>query len=175
MTIGDRRELCLIKNVSSGGMLVRAYCHVEPGTRLRVELKEGQNVTGAAAWAAGNNVGITFDKPIDVVDLLATAMDGPRPRMPRIEIRCFGSIRDGSRVHRLWTHDISQGGMKIESWQPLPLGAPVVVILPGFEPQAGIVRWQNGDCYGVSLNKLLPLPVLVAWLQQKRDSFRAAS
>jgi len=175
LTIGDRRELCLIKNVSSGGMLVRAYCPIEPGTRLTVELKEGQNVAGVAAWANGNNVGITFDKPVDVVDLLATSMDGPRPRMPRVEVRCFGSMRDGSRVHRLWTHDISQGGVKIESRQPLPLGASVVVTLPGLEPQAGMVRWEDGGCFGITFNRLLPLPVLVAWLQQQRGSIQAAA
>ena len=31
--IGDRRELCLIKNISAGGMMIRPYCKVEPGTR----------------------------------------------------------------------------------------------------------------------------------------------
>ena len=32
LIIGDRRELCLIKNVSAGGMLIRAYCDIALGT-----------------------------------------------------------------------------------------------------------------------------------------------
>jgi len=31
LVIGDRRELCLIRNVSVGGMLIRAYSAIEPG------------------------------------------------------------------------------------------------------------------------------------------------
>jgi hypothetical protein len=175
LTLGDRRELCLIRNVSSGGMMVRAYCPIEPGTRLSVELKEGQNVAGTAAWADGSNVGITFDKPVDVVELLATSMDGPRPRMPRVEVRCFATLRDGARVLRLWTRDISQGGVKVETRHEIASGATVVVTLPGLEPQAGTVRWQDKDCYGVTFNKLIPLRVLVAWLHQQREAMRSAN
>ena len=42
VTIGERRELCLIKNISAGGMMVRAYCALEPDTRVSVELKRGE-------------------------------------------------------------------------------------------------------------------------------------
>ena len=44
ITIGDRRELCLIKNISAGGMMIRAYCPIAEGTALSVELKSGQPV-----------------------------------------------------------------------------------------------------------------------------------
>ena len=30
--IEDRRELCLIKNISAGGMMIRPYCKLEPGS-----------------------------------------------------------------------------------------------------------------------------------------------
>ena len=32
IVVEDRRELCLIKNVSAGGMLIRAYSAMIPGT-----------------------------------------------------------------------------------------------------------------------------------------------
>ena len=82
--VDDRRELCLIKNVSSGGMLIRAYSAMAPATAVSIELKQGEVITGTVNWVKGDNVGITFDRPVDVVELLATSMDGPRPRMPRI-------------------------------------------------------------------------------------------
>ena len=87
MIIDGRRELCLIKNLSAGGMMIRAYCAIAVGTRLAVELKCGQAVEGTALWVKGDVVGVEFDSPVDVVELLATSMEGPRPRMPRTSRR----------------------------------------------------------------------------------------
>ena len=175
VTIGDRRELCLIKNVSAGGMLIRAYCAMEPGVRLSVELKRGEQIHGSVNWVRDNSVGITFDEQIDVVELLASSMDGPRPRMPRVEVSCFVSIRVGADVYGVHAHDISQGGMKIETDREFDLGADVVVTLPGMEPNAGLLRWRDGKFYGITFNRLLALSEVVQWLQAQREQLRAAS
>ena len=174
MVIGDRRELCLIKNISAGGMLIRAYCAIEPGARLSVELKCGEPVDGTARWADGDCVGVTFDKPVDVVDLLATSMDGPRPRMPRIEIGCVAWIREGATVHRVSARDVSQGGLKVAADGVLTVGGNVMITLPGLPPIAGVVRWCDSGCYGLTFNKVLPLPLLVGWLGEQRERLRAA-
>ena len=175
VTIGDRRELCLIKNVSAGGMLVRAYCPMDPGTAVSVELKQGRAIGGQITWAEGDSVGIAFDKRVDIVELLASSMDGPRPRMPRVEVRCLATVREGAELHRTWVRDISQGGLKIQSRTPLTVTADVVVSLPGLDPQPGVVRWADGESYGVGFNRLLPLANLVDWLKEQRESLRAAS
>ena len=47
--IGGRRELCLIKNISAGGMMIRAYCDVACDVRVSVELKSGHPVEGAVS------------------------------------------------------------------------------------------------------------------------------
>jgi len=174
VTIGDRRELCLIKNVSAGGMLIRAYCVMEPGARLSVELKRGEQIPGTVNWVRDNSVGITFDERIDVVELLSSSMDGPRPRMPRVEVSCFVSIRVGADVYGVHAHDISQGGMKVETDRELDLGADVVVTLPGMEPHAGLLRWREGRFYGITFNRLLALTEVVHWLQSQREQLRAA-
>ena len=175
VTIGDRRELCLIKNISAGGMLIRAYCALNPGTRLRVELKHGEQISGTVSWTRDSSAGIAFDKPVDVVELLAASMDGPRPRMPRVEIRCIASVREGSQVYGLLARDISQGGVKVEGSRNLSIGADVVVTLPGLPPQPGVVRWQEGGCYGITFNRLFALSELVAWLHDQRETLRKAS
>ena len=46
LIIGDRRELCLVKNVSAGGMLVRTYSDIGEGTNLSIELKQGAPLSG---------------------------------------------------------------------------------------------------------------------------------
>lgn len=174
LSIGERRELCLIKNISAGGMLVRAYCPIDLGTRLSVELKSGEPITGAVRWVDGNSVGVEFDEKVDIVDLLATSEEGPRPRMPRVEVSCVGWLREDGDVQRVTTCDVSQGGLKITSDRPVTIGADVTVSLPGLAPQPGVVRWQDGRFYGVTFNKVLPLPQLISWLQEQRRRLRKA-
>ncbi len=175
LSIGERRELCLIKNISAGGMMVRAYCAIPEGTALAVELKCGQPITGVANWYRDPNVGISFDTPIDVIDILSTSMQGPRPRMPRIEIDRFVTVRDGASTYRTRACDISQGGVKLRCETQIAAGSEVVVSLPDLEPQLAVVRWNEGGQMGITFNRLLPLPLLVGWLQVQRDDMRAAS
>lgn len=175
LTIDGRRELCLIKNVSAGGMMIRAYCAIPAGTKVGVELKHGSAVAGIACWADGHHVGISFDQPIDVVELLAFSMEGPRPRMPRVEVAGPVSLRQDGTIHRARLRDISQGGVKLESATALSVDGDVVVTIAGMPPQAGAIRWREGACYGISLNRVIPLPTLVDWLRAQREQLRAAS
>ena len=175
LSIGDRRELCLIKNISAGGMMVRSYCPIPEGTAIAVELKCGQPITGIASWYREPNVGIAFDQPIDVIEILSTSMQGPRPRMPRIEVSCFATLREGASTYRMRACDISQGGLKLIGETVIPVASDIVVSLPGLEPQRGVVRWNEGGQIGITFNRLLPLSDLVGWLQAQRDGIRAAS
>lgn len=165
--IGERRELCLVKNISAGGTLVRAYCTLEEGQPLRVELKEGQPVSGTVTWVKGSDAGITFDARVDVLDLLKTSGDGPRPRMPRIEVRCIAFVREGAILHRSLVHNISQGGVNVETANALTVGGDVTVSLPGLTPQSAVVRWKDGNRYGITFNTVLPLAGLVEWLHAR--------
>lgn len=175
LMIGERRELCLIKNISSGGMLIRAYCSIEPGTSLSIELKCGESVDGVARWVEDDTVGVAFNEPVDVVELLGTSMEGPRPRMPRIEVDCLIWVREGADVHRVDACDVSQGGIKIATPRALQIGGHVMVTLPGLPPVPSVVRWSASGCHGLTFNRVLPLPLLVGWLHEQRERLRAAS
>jgi len=172
ITIGDRRELCLIKNISAGGMMIRAYCPIPEGTSVAIELKSGQPVTGRASWASEQNVGVAFDKPIDVIEILSASSGGPRPRMPRIEVDTVATVRDGANVYRLPVSDISQGGLKLKGDPSFEHGCDLSVSLPGLEPQPAALRWRQDGHIGISFNRLVPLSVLVAWLQDVREQLR---
>jgi len=174
MMIGDRRELCLIKNISSGGMMIKAYCHIDPGTRISIELKHGEPVAGTALWSEGDSIGVQFDQPVDVLALLTWSSDGPRPRMPRVEVDCVAWVREGAVVHRTRAVNVSQGGIRVEAVQPLTIGGDVTVSLNGLDPVAGIVRWHEDGSYGITFNRVLPLSGLVDWLREQRERMRAA-
>jgi hypothetical protein len=174
LMIGERRELCLIRNVSVGGMLIRAYSAIEPGTRVAIELKQDEPVHGTVLWAQDELVGISFDGPIDVVALISNSADAPRPRMPRLEVRCTAWVRHESIVHRTRALNISQGGVRIELTKDIPPGAQVTVTLPGLPPERGVVRWNEGDACGITFNRVLALPQLVGWLGERQERQRAA-
>lgn len=171
--VEKRRELCLIKNISAGGMMIRLYCTMAEGTAVTVELKSGQPIFGKINWIRDHHAGVTFDQPIDVIDILSSAMDGPRPRLPRIEINCFATLRDGANTLRVRACDISQGGVKIACETLLPQSADVIVTLPGLPPQPGIACWTDGGLTGITFNRLLPLGELVTWLQAQRETQRS--
>lgn len=173
--VEERRELCLIKNISAGGMMVRLYCSIAEGTAVTIELKSGQPISGRISWTRGQNSGIEFDRPVDVIDILSSTMDGPRPRMPRIETDCYATLREGANTLRVRARDVSQGGVKIECETPLPQGADLIVTLPGLPPQSGVACWIDGGFTGIAFNRLLPLGELVAWLHEQRESRRRVS
>lgn len=176
ISVDGQRELCLIRNVSAGGMMIRAYSPIEIGTSLSVELKQGDPVSGTVKWVEGGLTGVTFDTPIDVVQLLTPPSDGPRPRLPRIEVDCRGWVRQDGDVVRARVTNISQGGVCMECDSGLTIGAEVVVTLPGLTPAAGVVKWNHDGTYGVAFNRPLALSNLVQWLkdQQQEQSRKAA-
>jgi hypothetical protein len=170
--VEKRRDLCLIKNISAGGMMIRLYCSIAEDTMVMVELKSGQPISGRISWVRDHQAGVTFDQPIDVIDILSSTMDGPRPRMPRIETNCHATLRNGANSLRVRACDISQGGVKIECGTPLSQGADVVITLPGLSPSPGIACWMEGGFAGITFNRLIPLGELVEWLKVQREGER---
>ncbi len=124
------RELCLIRNISAGGLMAHVYSNHAVGAAVAVELKSNQAVPGTVVWADESNVGIEFDVPIDVEEMLSSQAvldNGWRPRLPRVEVDRLATLRCGARLYGVNTRDISQGGVKIEIDQPLrgrPRGRP---------------------------------------------------
>lgn len=173
--INDRRELCLIKNISAGGMMIRPYCKLAVGDTVSVELKRGEQIPGLINWVRQDSAGIAFNERIDVVELLATSMEGPRPRMPRVEVRCIASVRQGANVYGMRAHDVSQGGVKVESDRDLEVGGDVLVTLPGLPSKDAVVRWKQGRAYGITFRRLIALAELVEWLRSQRELLRTAN
>lgn len=170
--VEGRRELCLIRNISAGGMMIRAYCDIPVGTPLSVELKQGDPVSGVVKWVENDLTGVTFDSPLDVLLLLAPPGDGPRPRLPRIEVDCTAWVRQDGDVIRTRILNVSQGGLCVKPRIPLTVGADVVITLPGLTPAAGVVKWSTADAYGIAFNRALILSELVEWLQEQQQDQR---
>jgi len=158
-------ELCVVRNISCGGLRARVYSDIKVGTRAGIELKSGQTVSGVVIWLDDQHVGLQFDQPVDVEQVLSSATsaaEGHRARFPRVEVRRFATVRSGARIVRGETVDISQGGIKLVITETLELGH-VVVSLTGLDPLPGVIRWSNSHHTGIEFNDLIPLDRLVGW------------
>jgi hypothetical protein len=169
LVIDGRRELCLIRNISAGGLMAHVYSPVQPGQCVTVELKSNQLIEGKVEWVRDADAGIAFDTKVDVAQLLSNPQvldNGWRPRLPRVEIDRLATVRVGARTYWVHTRDVSQGGVKIDTDQPFDVGTEVVITLENFRPLAGTVRWQKGRACGIALNDLLPFEELIGWLKR---------
>jgi hypothetical protein len=167
--LDGRRELCLIRNISAGGLMAHIYSVVAEGQAVAVEFKSNHRLTGTVSWCEGMNVGVRFDSPVDVEELLASqsSENGQRPRLPRVETDCLATLRVGSHVYGVSTRDISQGGVKVETDAPFEEGTEVVLTLDKFRPVHGVVRWYSEGLCGIAFNQVIPFHELMSWLRSR--------
>jgi len=168
--VGERRELCLVRNISAGGLMAIVYTPFSSGERIAIELKTNQQIPGTVTWARESTIGVAFDDKIDVGEVLSSAAmldNGWRPRMPRVPVDRLATLRAGARTYWVSTRDISQGGVKVESDQPLDIGGETIVTLENFRPVPGVVRWRKDNVVGISFNQVIPFHELGRWLTQR--------
>jgi hypothetical protein len=162
------RELCLIRNISAGGLMAHVYSNHAPGEAVAIELKTNHQIAGTVIWAEGSNIGVQFDAPVDVGGMLSSQAvldNGWRPRLPRVEVDRLATLRCGSCVYGVNTRDISQGGVKVETDEPLEVGREIVLTLDRFRPVHGVVRWCGNGLAGIAFNELIPFSDLMSWLR----------
>ena len=172
LVIDGRRELCLVRNVSSGGMLIRPYSPLELGTRVSIELKQGESFSGSVQSSDRCVVAVAFDQPIDALALLRVSGTGPQPRMPRIDLNRAAWVRNDGDVYRTRALNISQGGIRLMATEELPIGAKVTVSLPGLAPSEGLVKWRVDDEYGVGFHRILAIEELMVFLRSHQEEER---
>lgn len=164
----ERRELCLIRNISAGGALVRTYSQMTPGRPVALELKQGESVAGIVRWREGHMVGIMFNHILDIVQLLADTADWPRPRQPRVQVQELVKIQIGEAMQIAQALDLSQGGMKVRSRVGLTRNSQVMVEVSGLPHLWARVHWACGDTYGLVFAEPLPLKTLVGWVRKQQ-------
>jgi hypothetical protein len=171
LIIDGSRELCLIRNVSAGGVMAHVYSKLTPGQAVTVELKATQPVPGHVVWVDQEEAGIKFDAAVDVAELLANPAvldNGWRPRTPRVEIDRMATLRAGARTYWVHARDISQSGIKVDTDHPPAADTEIVVALEGLRPLPGIVRWSKEGACGIAFNQLIPFGELIEWLKNGR-------
>lgn len=157
--------LCLIRNISPGGLMGKLHTSLPPGEPVQVEIRSGHEIAGRVAWSDEGMVGVQFDERIDVLEVLHAPVHGEpglAQRMPRLRIACPVSlVAEGMRVGATLV-DVSQGGVKIEA-DFLREGDEVTVGVHGLETHRGVVRWSHDGRAGIAFLAAIPFDTLAKW------------
>lgn len=164
-------ELCLIRNISGGGLMAHVYSIFTPGDSITLEIKNGHVLEGQVAWFQDEMVGIRFTQRINVLDFLANDHDDPTAgifvRPPRLTIRTAALIRRGADYLHADLYDISQGGAKIGPGDAFDVDDEVVLMIPGFAPMNASVRWRKDGRAGVGFHQMIGFETLAIWAAER--------
>ncbi len=162
-------QLCVIRNISSGGVMFECLHPPALDTEVLVELRSDRRMTGLVRWVRDGRAGIQFADEIDVAHMLRedrSSLLRIRARLPRFVRR--GIIRlivEGETIPADIA-DISITGVRCRPEAPVRAGAPLVAALDGVGAANAVVRWARGDSVGVGFEKPLSWKPFQLWLDQ---------
>ncbi|PZU57834.1 MAG: hypothetical protein DI547_12285 [Sphingobium sp.] len=161
-------ELCLIRNISDGGLMAHVYAEHQPASCVTMEIRNGHVLSGTVAWARPNRIGVAFDERIDVLAFLANEQEemigGMIPRAPRISARTGVVVRRGAHYVHARLEDISLGGAKVTEGEAFDADDDVVLMVQGLPPRAGTIRWRREGRAGIGFNETVPFEELAQWV-----------
>ena len=166
---------CSIRRISSLGATLRGRNLTPAGQELAIELATGHRPAATVEWVNGEEAGIRFRQPVDMLALInRTLVSQPieRRTMPRVELRCAVSVKCGENFVPAVLRNISSRGLQLEG-EILPLaGAYIAVQIEGLVVPPGEVAWRKDNVAGVELFEELSWTSLMPWI---RESQRGAS
>jgi len=59
-----------VRNISRGGIMLECRYRGQPGDRIDVSLRSYGDLTGSVAWVQRDRIGVMFDDPIELDDVL---------------------------------------------------------------------------------------------------------
>ncbi|MEQ1548679.1 MAG: PilZ domain-containing protein [Chakrabartia sp.] len=169
LVANQSQQLCLIRNISSGGLMAHVYAPHAVGDKIEIELKSDQQLRGEIAWVKDDHIGVRFEGEILVSDILTNspAPDGRMPRAPRLDIDDEVRIKIGADEHGGSICDLSQGGIKVEIHKYISVGEEADIIVDGLPLKKGIVRWCRKGRAGLEFARPIPFDTLIAWLERR--------
>jgi hypothetical protein len=151
LVTGQGEFLCVLRDVSRGGLKVRLFHPLALDGPCRIELSGGGQYRLEPAWQHGEEAGLRFsDAPIDIEQLLEEA--GPFPkRAIRLSLRGGWPVTLHGATDPLPAQicDISQHGCAVLCTQRLSIGQLVEIEDAAIGAIEGRVRWRRGDRYGL--------------------------
>jgi len=157
---------CLAKNISSAGMMGRFYTDCSEGAPVTVHFNDFLAIPGSIVWSKDGKIGVKFDEPIDVADILAQLArprrQGKVNRAPRLPIEAKGEVICEGRTLPVELTDISQNGAKLRTHYLLK-GDEALITVDGLESRKAIVKWARDGHVGLHFLRPLGFEQLSEW------------
>lgn len=167
--VGGRQRAAAIRKISALGTTVRGVTGEALGVEVAVELATGHRPIGTIDWVAGEEAGIRFRQPIDMLALLNRTLvnqPGERRRMPRVELRCHVGMKWGSSLAAATLRNISARGLQVEGDDLPPRDTFVSLFIDGLNVPAGEVVWRKGELAGIELMEELSWSSIMPWIRE---------
>ncbi len=145
--------LCVLRDVSAGGVRLRLFHPLPPGERFELELGSGATYAIAPVWERGGHVGFrSADGKIDADELVREA--SPFPKRPlRLRLERPGIVALGDERRAVIVSDISQHGARIEVMPRLAIGERVRLSVPGLPHRTSRVVWRRRRAHGLAFEQ----------------------
>jgi hypothetical protein len=161
-------DICVVRNMSAGGLSARVFTRLAIGEPVQVELRRGELLRGSVVWGRELDVGISLAERLRVDAVLACrwATEIGRARnLPRTRATCEGRIETASGHWDATLRDISPAGAKLKTEAAVEQAGDVILRLPGLPPVAGVVRWTSGGEVGLSFHEHIPSETFARWIR----------
>ena len=164
--IGEQEELCLIRDISAGGLKAEVFSPKTEGEAVAVDFGDGQLHAAQVKWTQDDCVGLAFDAKINVARTLmqVPAPGDRRARRLRLMLEVGAFVLLPRRRVACQVIDVSQGGAKIRTGLRLGVGDRVRLEIDGLGIISGMVRWVRDGHAGIAFPAPLPYRDLARWI-----------
>lgn len=143
---------CMVTNLAPDGMKAKVYATFSRPQPVSVHFASHELIKGTLVWSGQNEVGVRFDRVIDVARVLSSLAGksvgiGPN-RPPRLATRCLAEISDGDQCQYVEVRDISQRGAKVLTKLGRP-GQKVAVQIDELDERTATVQWSRSGSAGL--------------------------
>lgn len=168
LVTADDERLCMIRNISSAGAMLKLYQPIAVGAPVQVEITPDCPVAARVIWAQNELAGVAFDTPIDVVAALrGEGQAGPYRRIartPRLQMRRPALMHTDEFERQVMLCDLSLNGAKIETDLELAGDLEVALFVEGLPPLSGRIRWCHDERAGMEFDIPVQMDVLAGWM-----------
>ena len=159
--------LCVLRDVSSGGLKVRLFHPLTLDAPCQIELSGGERYLIEPTWQHSQEAGLRFiDAPVDIEQFLEEA--GPFPkRAIRLGLQHGWPVRLAGAGPAIAATlcDLSQHGSAVLCQARLAIGQQVEIVCDKLGTIEARVRWRRGERYGLVFQQSFRLDTLaqIAW------------
>ncbi|MDB5714046.1 MAG: PilZ protein [Sphingomonadales bacterium] len=168
ITHNGRDNLCLVRNISSGGAMAQVFQDLRVDDSISLDLRLEERIVGRVIWARAAMVGIAFSQRIDLGDILRSELaHGQRRRAPRVNVEATGRLEIGEKFYPVAIDNVSQTGTRIFCTEPLLSGTEVRLWIDGLGPRPSFVRWTKNGIIGLAFAHSISIWDLTTWVRER--------